>query len=157
MSGNGFVGCAADQRSAARAIESAVIRPVTVLADLIPIDLTALWRVGFQSHSRLSCQCIGRPNSAAAASCCDTPGYWCEVHHVEEWAATHWTDINILALVCGSDHSLVEPGGWTTRKRANGDTEWISPAHLGYGQPRTNTFHHPEKLLCDDGDDEDHP
>jgi hypothetical protein len=25
------------------------------------------------------------------------------------------------------------------------------------GQPRTNTYHHLEKLLCDDGDDEDDP
>jgi len=29
--------------------------------------------------------------------------------------------------------------------------------HLDYGQPRTNAFHHPEKLLADedDADDED--
>ncbi len=29
-------------------------------------------------------------------------------------------------------------------KRVNGDTEWISPPHLDHGQPRTNTFQHPE-------------
>jgi hypothetical protein len=85
---------------------------------------------------------------------CDVPGYWCEVHHVDDWATTHCTDINKLTLACGSDHPLVEPGGWTTRKRVNGDTEWIPPPHLDYGQPRTNTFHHPEKLLAD-GDDDD--
>ncbi len=85
---------------------------------------------------------------------CDVPGYWCEVHHVEEWATTHRTDVNELALACGSDHPLVEPAGWTTRKRANGDTEWIPPAHLDYGQPRTNTFHHPEKLLAEDDEDD---
>ncbi len=84
------------------------------------------------------------------------PGYWCEVHHVEDWATTHRTDINKLALACGSDHPLVEPGGWTTRKCANGDTEWIPPPHLDYGQPRTNTFHHPEKLLAEE-EDEDEP
>jgi hypothetical protein len=28
------------------------------------------------------------------------------------------------------------------------------PPHLDHGQPRTNTFHHPENLLAD-GDDED--
>ena len=83
---------------------------------------------------------------------CDVPGYWCEMHHVEDWATTHSTDINQLALACGSDHPLVEPGGWTTRKRANGDTEWIPPPHLDHGQPRTNTFHHPEKLLSDEDD-----
>ncbi len=87
---------------------------------------------------------------------CDMPGYWCEVHHVEEWATTRRTDVNTLALACGSDHPLVEPGGWITRKRANGDTEWIPPPHLDYGQPRTNTFHHPEKLLAgEEAEDED--
>ena len=44
------------------------------------------------------------------------------------------------------DHKLVEHG-WTTRKRKNGNTEWIPPPHLDHGQPRTNTYHHPEKLL----------
>ncbi|MGB8387415.1 DUF222 domain-containing protein, partial [Mycobacterium sp.] len=85
---------------------------------------------------------------------CDVPGYWCEVHHVEDWATTHRTDINNLTPACGSDHALVEPAGWTTRKRANGDTEWIPPPHLdsglSAGKPRTNAFHHPEKLLADD-------
>ncbi|OMC20377.1 HNH endonuclease signature motif containing protein [Mycobacterium sp. SP-6446] len=92
---------------------------------------------------------------------CDVPGYLCEVHHVEDWATTHRTDINGLTLACGPDHKLVQPGGWTTRKRKNGDTDWIPPPHLDYGQPRTNTFHHPEKALYEEGgaaedeDDED--
>jgi uncharacterized protein DUF222 len=80
---------------------------------------------------------------------CEVPGYWCEVHHVEGWAGTRRTDVNTLTLACGPDHSLVKPGGWTTRKRANGDTEWIPPPHLDYGQPPTNDFHHPERLLAD--------
>jgi hypothetical protein len=71
-------------------------------------------------------------------------GDWCEVHHVEDWATTHCTDVNTLTLACGSDHPLIEPGGWTTRKRKDGTTEWIPPPHLDHGQPRTNTFHHPE-------------
>ena len=86
---------------------------------------------------------------------CDVSGYYSEVHHVEAWADTHCTDINQLTLTCEPNHKLVEQG-WTTRKRANGDTEWIPPPHLDYGQPRTNTFHHPEKLLTD-GEDEDDP
>ena len=87
---------------------------------------------------------------------CDAPGYWSEVHRVEDWANTHYTDINKLTLAGGSDHPLVEPGGWVTRKRKDGTTEWIPPPHLDYGQPRTNTFYHPEKLLAN-GDDEDEP
>jgi hypothetical protein len=84
---------------------------------------------------------------------CDAPGYRCEVHHVEDWATTRATGIDTLTLACTSDHPLVEPGGWTTCKNARGDTEWIPPPHLDYGQPRTNKFHHPEKLLREDDDD----
>ncbi|WP_445160251.1 HNH endonuclease signature motif containing protein [Mycobacterium sp. Dal123C01] len=81
---------------------------------------------------------------------CDVPGYLCEVHHVDDYAACQTTDMDNLTFVCGSHHRLIKPGGWHTRKRANGDTEWIPPPHLDRGQPRINTFHHPETLLCDD-------
>jgi len=84
---------------------------------------------------------------------CDVPGYWCEVHHVTPYAKCHTTDVNDLALGCGGHHPLAEQG-WTTRKRKDGATEWIPPAHLDYGQPRTNTFHHPEKLLVEDDGEE---
>jgi hypothetical protein len=41
-----------------------------------------------------------------------------------------------------------------TRKRKDGTTEWIPPPHLDHGQPRTNRFHHPEELLCEDDEDD---
>jgi HNH endonuclease len=80
------------------------------------------------------------------------PGYLTEVHHVTPWAKTHTTDINDLTLACGGHHPLAEQG-WTTRKRATHHTEWIPPPHLDHGQPRTNTYHHPEKLLREEDDD----
>jgi hypothetical protein len=86
---------------------------------------------------------------------CDVGGYYCEVHHITDYAQCHTTDIDNLTLTCGPHHRLLQPRGWTTRKRANGDTQWIPPPHLDRGQPRTNTFHHPNKLLLDqDNDDE---
>ncbi|QNI08668.1 HNH endonuclease [Mycobacterium kubicae] len=84
---------------------------------------------------------------------CDVTGYYCEVHHVTPYAQSRTTDINQLALACGGHHPLAEQG-YTTRTNTRGDTEWIPPPHLDHGQPRTNTYHHPEKLLSD-GDDED--
>ncbi len=84
---------------------------------------------------------------------CDVAGYYCEVHHVEDWADTHRTDIEQLTLTCGPHHRLLEQG-WTTRKSANGDTEWIPPPHLDRGQRRTNSFHHPEKLMAEEDDDD---
>ena len=86
---------------------------------------------------------------------CPVPANLCETHHNNPYATNPVTDINDLALACGPNHQLANQG-WTTRKNAHGDTEWIPPAHLDHGQPRVNTYHHPEKLLRDD-DGEDGP
>jgi hypothetical protein len=84
---------------------------------------------------------------------CDVPGYLTEVHHVKPWAPNPQTDITNLTLACKPHHTLAEQG-WTTRTQADGLTQWIPPPHLDRGQPRINTFHHPEKLLRDDEDDD---
>ncbi len=84
---------------------------------------------------------------------CDVPGYYCEVHHVTDYAKCHTTDVNQLTLACGPHHRILQPRGCSTRKNATGDTEWIPPPHLDRGQPRVNAFHHPEKLLVDEDDD----
>src|SRR6201991_1161207 len=84
---------------------------------------------------------------------CTVPGYLCEVHHCNRYATNPVTDVNDLTFGCGPNHKLADQG-WTTRKNARGDTEWIPPPHLDRGQPRINTFHHPEKLLRDDEDEE---
>ena len=83
---------------------------------------------------------------------CTIPADWCEVHHVNDWAATHHTDVNTLTLACSPDHTLVTTGGWTTRKNAQGETAWLPPPNLDTGQPRTNNFHHPEKILAQQED-----
>ncbi|OBG66232.1 HNH endonuclease signature motif containing protein [Mycobacterium sp. E3339] len=83
---------------------------------------------------------------------CDAPAYHSQVHHVRGWTTTHRTDIDDLTLACGPDNRLAEKG-WTTRTNARGETEWLPPAHLDRGQPRTNSFHHPERFLRDADDD----
>ncbi|OBA79509.1 hypothetical protein A9W99_20820 [Mycobacterium sp. 1164966.3] len=88
---------------------------------------------------------------------CTVWGYHCEVHHTKDWATTHCTDVNKLTFACGADHPLVEPGGYTTHTRHDGQTEWIPPAHLDHGQPRTNPYHHPERMLRTENEDEDDP
>ena len=90
---------------------------------------------------------------------CDVPGYLTEVHHVTNFSQCHQTNIDDLTLACGPHHKLVTCGAWTTRKRKDGTTEWITTAHLDNGQARTNRYFHPEKLLRDNNnnDDEDDP
>ncbi|WP_197380993.1 HNH endonuclease signature motif containing protein [Mycolicibacterium mengxianglii] len=78
---------------------------------------------------------------------CDKPGYLCEVHHVDEWAAGGRTDIDNLTFACGVHHKLLSQG-WRTRKLGNGDTEWLPPTQLGLTFGGTvNAFHHPERFL----------
>lgn len=84
---------------------------------------------------------------------CTVPGYLSEVHHVTDYLRCRRTDIDNLTFACGPHHRLLKPDGWSTRKDAKGDTEWIPPPHLDRGQPRTNPYHHPEELLHDDDDD----
>ncbi len=77
---------------------------------------------------------------------CDMPGYLCEVHHVEEWTDGGPTDIDALTFACGPHHRMIQPGGWTTRKRSDGTTEWRPPPGLPFNGG-TNDYHHPERLL----------
>src|SRR6185312_10838669 len=75
---------------------------------------------------------------------CDAPAYHSQVHHVSGWTTTHRTDIDDLTLACGPDNRLAEKG-WTTRKTARGDTEWVPLVLINRRQPRINQFHHPER------------
>jgi hypothetical protein len=84
------------------------------------------------------------------------PGYFCEVHHVTDYAICRTTDMNELTFGCGGHHPLVKPGGWT-RANAPMVTPNGSRPTLDYGQPHANTFHHPEKLLGDGDEDDDDP
>jgi hypothetical protein len=85
---------------------------------------------------------------------CDVPGYLCQVHHVDEWTAHGGaTNIDNLTFACGPHHRLLTPGGWKTRKRKDGTTEWIPPPHTDNPRPATNTYYHPEKHFTDQDDD----
>lgn len=83
---------------------------------------------------------------------CDVPADKCEVHHVNDWATGGNTDIDSLTLACAPNHKLIERG-WTTTKLANHRTAWTPPKRFDRGGPRTNDYHHPERLLSDDDDE----
>ena len=87
---------------------------------------------------------------------CDVSGYQCEVHHDDPSRTNPISDVNHMTLTCRPNHGMTEKG-WTTRKNTRYQTQWIPPPHLDRGQPRINTYHHPEKLLRSEEDDEDEP
>jgi hypothetical protein len=80
---------------------------------------------------------------------CDVPGYFAEVHHIHEWADGGLTNVDELTFGCKPDHKKIKPGGWRTRKRKDGRTEWLPPPHLPV-PGGTNTYHHPERMLPED-------
>jgi hypothetical protein len=87
---------------------------------------------------------------------CTVPGYGCQVHHAaKDWTAGGLTNIDELTFACGPHNRLVEEDGWRTRKRKDGTTEWIPPPHLDTGKPRTNGYHHPERYLRRENDDDE--
>ena len=82
---------------------------------------------------------------------CDMPGYLSDVHHVDEWADGGLTNIDKLTFGCGQHHGLATSGGWKTRKRSDGTTEWIPPPQIPL-PPGVNDYHHPERLMPGDDD-----
>ena len=87
---------------------------------------------------------------------CDVPACWCQVHHAAtDWGRGGHTNIDELTLACGPDNRLASDGGWRTRKRKDGITEWIPPPDLDRRQPRTNAYFHPERYLRWDGEEGD--
>jgi hypothetical protein len=85
---------------------------------------------------------------------CTAPADRCQAHHTTDWQHGGTTDITDLALACGPDNRLVDDGGWTTTMH-NGRPHWTPPPLLDTGQPRTNTYHHPQLYPPDEGPDDD--
>ncbi|MGY4647346.1 HNH endonuclease signature motif containing protein [Mycobacterium sp. URHB0021] len=85
---------------------------------------------------------------------CTAPAYHSQVHHATaDWGQGGQTNITDLTLACGPDNRRVKPGGWNTRKRNDGRTEWLPPPQLDTGQTRINNYHHPQRYLIPDNDE----
>ncbi|MHA7653008.1 HNH endonuclease signature motif containing protein [Mycobacterium sp. ML4] len=82
---------------------------------------------------------------------CDVPADKCEVHHIDEWATGGHTDIDKLTRACAPNHKLIGKG-WTTTKLPNHRTAWTPPHRFDRGGPRTNDYHHPERLFASEED-----
>jgi Domain of unknown function (DUF222) len=80
--------------------------------------------------------------------CCTVGAYGCQVHHAsQDWAKGGNTNIDDMALACGTDNRGVDDGGWQTTINTRGECEWTPPPALDHGQSRINYYHRPEALL----------
>ncbi|QZT63879.1 HNH endonuclease signature motif containing protein [Mycolicibacterium austroafricanum] len=89
---------------------------------------------------------------------CTAPGYWCQAHHASaDFGEGGLTNIDDLALACPCAHSMLDKTGWRTRQNGKNQTEWHPPPDLDTGQHRTNDYHHPERHLLFEDDEDDDP
>jgi hypothetical protein len=73
---------------------------------------------------------------SCTAPSCTVPGYYSEVHHVIGYVTWGCTDVNNLTFGCGTQHGIVQPGGWSIPQNAHGDTdEFPSKLRLGAKLP----------------------
>ncbi|WP_024796973.1 HNH endonuclease signature motif containing protein [Tomitella biformata] len=87
---------------------------------------------------------------------CPRPGYYCQTHHMDEWAAKHGcSDIDRLTFACEMHHRLIGPGPtqWVTTTAPPGGvfglrTLWHPPAFMDpLRLGLVNHFHHPDEYL----------
>jgi hypothetical protein len=89
---------------------------------------------------------------------CTAPGYWCQLHHaVTDWKNGGQSNVDDFTLACGADHRMLDNTDWRTRKNTKGQTEWLPPPDLDTGQHRTNGYHHPERYLLPENDEDEEP
>jgi hypothetical protein len=79
---------------------------------------------------------------------CLVPGYYCEVHHPDEWARGGRTDADKLFFGCGGDHAMATRRQLRTEVTASGRLGWTD----GTAPLEINHAHHPDELLRGDPD-----
>ena len=82
---------------------------------------------------------------------CLVPGYYCEVHHADDWARGGRTDADRLYFACGMNHGQASRGELRTVVLANGRLGWTD----GTAPPDVNHAHHPDEMLRGDRDPPD--
>jgi Domain of unknown function (DUF222) len=79
--------------------------------------------------------------------CCSVGAYGSQAHHANRpWRLGGHTNVDDMALACGSDNRAADEG-WTTTINDRGECEWLPPPDLDRGQARINYYHRPEALL----------
>jgi Domain of unknown function (DUF222)/HNH endonuclease len=81
---------------------------------------------------------VARDRHCAFPGCTAKP-IWCEAHHIKEYDRDHGpTDIDNMALLCGTHHKLVHSAGWTAKMEPGQQFVATRPdGHTLRGPPRT--------------------
>lgn len=109
-----------DQVTAAQARRlacTAKILPAVLGGTSLPLDLGRTRRL-FTPAQRKALLIRDR---TCRAEGCDTPGTWCEAHHLDPWHTGGPTDLDNGVLFCSHHHHRAHDPTWRTERLPNGD------------------------------------
>ncbi|GAA1444885.1 hypothetical protein GCM10009641_64860 [Mycobacterium cookii] len=96
---------------------TAKILPAVLDGTSLPVDLGRAKRL-FSPGQRRAMLIRDR---ACRAEGCDTPGTWCDAHHLDPWHTGGPTDLANAILLCPHHHHRVHDTGYRTDRLPNGD------------------------------------
>jgi hypothetical protein len=109
-----------DQITAAQARRlacTAKILPAVLGGHSLPLDLGRARRLFTPAQRRA----LLIRDKTCRAEGCDTPGTWCDAHHVSPWHTGGPTDLDNGVLLCHHHHHRVHDTGYRTDRLPNGD------------------------------------
>jgi hypothetical protein len=96
---------------------TAKILPAVLGGDGLPLDLGRARRL-FTPAQRKALLVRDR---TCRAEGCETPGTWCEAHHLDPWLPAGRTDLDNGVLLCSHHHHRAHDAGHRTDRLPNGD------------------------------------
>ena len=96
---------------------TAKILPAVLGGTGLPVDLGRAKRL-FAPAQR---KALLIRDQTCRAEGCDTPGTWCDAHHLDPWHAGGPTDLDNGILLCPSHHHRAHDTGYRTDRLPNGD------------------------------------
>ena len=96
---------------------TAKILPAVLDGKSLPIDLGRAKRL-FTPAQR---KALLIRDQTCRAEGCDTPGTWCDAHHLDPWQHGGPTDLDNAALLCSHHHHRIHEVGYRTDRLPNGD------------------------------------
>ena len=96
---------------------TARILPAVLDGHSLPIDLGRAKRL-FTPAQRIA---LLIRDQVCRAEGCDTPGTWCDAHHLDPWQSGGVTDLTNAVLLCSHHHHRVHDTAYRTDRLPNGD------------------------------------
>lgn len=96
---------------------TAKILPAVLGGDSLPLDLGRAKRL-FTPAQR---KALLIRDQTCRAEGCDTPGTWCDAHHLDPWHDGGPTDLDNAVLLCSHHHHRIHDTGYRTDRLPNGD------------------------------------